>query len=437
MSWQEDYKSKLCTPEDAIKSIKSGDHVFFGHCVGESQLLVNALVAHAEDYRDVTIHHMVTLSPGVYTRPEYEKNFRCDLIFCGGGTRGAIADGRGDYTPCFFHEYPILIRRGVIPCDALVTMVSPPDEEGYVSLGTSVDYTYQSAKSAKVIIAHVNDRMPYTYGEKLHVSELTHIVEASEELAENPGLKCSEVEEKIGSNCASLIEDGATLQLGIGGIPDAVMMFLGDKKDLGIHSEMIADGTVALFEKGVITNAKKNFDQGKMVVTFLMGTRKLYDFVDHNPAVEVRPVDYVNHPAVIMKQHNLISINSAIQVDLQGQVVADSMGLKQFSGVGGQVDFVRGAAMSEDGKGKAIIAMPSLTIKKDGTRISKITPLITEGAAITTSRNDVDYVITEYGIAQLKGQNLRTRARRLIDIAHPDFRAELADEFEKRFRQKY
>lgn len=435
MSWKDEYKSKLCTAAEAVKSIKSGDHVFFGHCVGESKLLAEAMVANAAAYKNVTVHHMVSLSPGAYTAPEYAENFRCDLIFCGGGTRNAIAEGRGDFTPCFFHEYPILIRKGVIPCDVLMTLVSKPDDEGYVSLGTSVDYTYQCVKTAKVVIAQVNDQMPYTYGEKVHISELTHIVEASEPLFENLGGKIGEVEEKIGEYCATLIEDGSTLQLGIGAIPDAVMLFLGDKKDLGIHSEMISDGTLALFEKGVITNKMKNFDKGKMTVTFLMGSKKLYDFCDHNPAVEVRPVDYVNHPAVIMKQYKMVSINSAIQVDLQGQIVADSMGLKQFSGVGGQVDFIRGAAMGEDGK--AIIAMPSVTVKKDGTMISKITPLITEGAAVTTSRNDADYVVTEYGIAPLKGQNLRTRARNLINIAHPDFRESLAAEFEKRFHEKF
>jgi len=435
LSWRDEYRSKLCTAAEAVTHIKSGDHVFFGHCVAEPKLLSEAMVANADQYENVTIHHMVSLGNGAYTAPEYAKNFRCNLIFTGGGTRNAIYEGRGDFTPCFFHEFPLLIRNGRIPCDVLMTLVSPPDEDGYVSLGTSVDYTFQCVKTAKTVIAQVNDQMPYTYGEdnKVHISELDYIVEASEPLFENAGGKIGETEQKIGAYCASLIEDGSTLQLGIGAIPDAVMLFLNDKKDLGINSEMIADGTLALYEKGVITGAKKNFDQGKMTVTFLMGTKKLYDFCHKNPAVEVRPVDYVNHPAVIMNQHKMVSINSAIQVDLQGQIVADSMGLKQFSGVGGQVDFIRGAAMAKDGK--SIIAMPSVTVKKDGRMISKITAFVDEGAAITTSRNDADYVITEYGIAPLKGVCLRERARNLINIAHPNFRDAMAEEFERRFHE--
>jgi 4-hydroxybutyrate CoA-transferase len=278
--------------------------------------------------------------------------------------------------------------------------------------------------------------MPRTFGDGfVHVSEFTHIVEAEDELYEVAPPKITEVEEKIGEHCASLIEDGSTLQLGIGGIPDAVMKFLGDKKDLGIHSEMIADGTIDLFEKGAITGKHKTTNKGKMTVTFLMGTRKLYDFAHNNPALEVKPVDYVNHPAVIMQQYKMVSINSAIQVDLQGQVCAEALGLNQFSGVGGQVDFIRGVSMGDDGK--AIIAMPSVTIKKDGTMISKIVPFLDEGAPITTSRNDIDYVVTEYGIAELKAKTLKERAKNLIDIAHPDVRDSLIAEYEKRFNDKF
>ncbi len=435
MSWKDDYKRKLCTPEEAVKRIKNGDTVVLAHCVGEPTALVEAMIKNADQYEDVEIKHMVSLGSGGYTTEGMEKHFRANPMFVSGNVRSCIEAGRGDFTPAFFHEVPKLIREGKLKCDVAMAQVTPPDENGYCSLGTSVDYTWQAIKTAKTVLIQVNDQLPRTFGDRVHVDDFDCIVEVSTPLSETKPPKITEVEEKIGSYCASLIEDGSTLQLGIGGIPDAVMLFLDDKKDLGIHSEMISDGTLALYEKGVITGKYKNFDQGKMTVTFLMGSKKLYDFVNENPAVELRPVDYTNHPAVIMKQHKMISINSAIQVDLQGQVVAEAMGLRQFSGVGGQVDFVRGVAMGEDGK--AIIAMPSVTIKKDGTMISKIVAFVDHGAPITTSRNDVDYIITEYGIAPLKGKSLRERARNLINIAHPSVRDELAQEFERRFTEKY
>lgn len=435
MSWREDYKKKLCTADEAVKHIKSGDTVFLAHCVGEPPALTAAMVANAEQYENVQVRHMVSLGDGAYTAPGMEKHFRANLMFTGASTRVALEEGRGDFTPAFFHEIPKLIREGKLKCDVAMAQVTPPDEHGFCSLGTSVDYTWQSIKTAHTVIVQVNDQMPKTYGDRVHVSDFDYIVEASTPLFELKPAKITEVEEKIGSYCASLIEDGSTLQLGIGGIPDAVMLFLTDKKDLGIHSEMISDGTLALYEKGVITGKRKNFDKEKMTVTFLMGSKKLYDFANDNPAVELRPVDYVNHPAVIMKQYKMVSVNSAIQVDLQGQVVAEAMGLRQFSGVGGQVDFIRGASMGEDGK--AIIAMPSVTVKKDGTMISKIVPFVDLGAPITTSRNDIDYVVTEYGIAPMKGKSLRERARNLIDISHPAVKDDLAVEFEKRFKEKY
>lgn len=435
MSWKEDYTNKQATAEEAVKHIKSGDVVFLAHCIGEPTVLVDAMVANKEEYENVEIKHMVSLGSAPYTAPGMEKHFRANPIFAGASTRDAIAEGRADFTPCFFHEVPKLIREGKIKCDVVLTQVAPPDENGNCSLGTSVDYTYQAIKTAKLVIAQVNDQMPRTFGDQVHVDDLDLIVEASTPLFEAKPTTITEVEEKIGEYCASLVEDHSTLQLGIGGIPDAVMLFLGDKKDLGIHSEMISDGTLALFEKGVITGKYKNFDQGKITITFLMGSRRLYDFVHENPIVEMRPVDYTNHPAIIMNQHKMVSINSAVQVDLQGQVVSEAMGLRQFSGVGGQVDFVRGTAMSDGGK--SIIAMPSVTVKKDGTMISKIVAFLDPGAAVTTSRNDVDYVVTEFGIAPLKGKSLRERARNLISIAHPDVREQLAAEFEKRFREAY
>lgn len=431
MSWRDDYKKKLCTAEEAVRHIKSGDALFLGHCVGEPKALVEAMIANAEQYENVEIKQMVNIGGGPYAAPGMEKHFRVNSIFAGASVRDAIAEGRADFTPVFFHEVPKLIREGKLRCDVAMAQVTPPDSEGFCSLGTSIDYTYQSVKTAKTVIVQVNDQVPNTFGDKVHVDDFDYIVEASVPLIELKPGKITEVEEKIGSHCADLVEDRSTLQLGIGGIPDAVMLFLGHKKDLGIHSEMISDGTLALYEKGVITGKYKSFDQGKMLVTFLMGTQKLYDFAHENPEVLARTVDYTNHPAVIMNQYKMVSINSAIQVDLQGQVVSEAIGLRQFSGVGGQVDFVRGVSMSDGGK--AIIAIPSVTVKKDGTMISKIVPFVDQGAPITTSRNDVDYVVTEFGIAPLKGKSLRERARNLIDVAHPSVKDELALEFEKRF----
>lgn len=435
MSWQEQYKSRLCTAEEAVRHIEDGSAVVLAHCVGEPHVLVEAMVANAEQYKNVEVKHMVSLGNGGYAAPGMEKHFRANPLFVSANTRNAIVEGRADFTPAFFHEIPLLLREGKIKCDVVMAQVTPPDEDGYCSLGTSVDYTYQAIKSAKIVIVQVNDQFPRTYGEKVHVSEFDYIVEASTPVYESKPTQIGALEEAIGANCVSLIEDGSTLQLGIGGIPDAVIQLLGDRKNLGIHSEMISDGTLALYEKGIINGKYKNFDQGKMVVTFLMGSRKLYDFAHNNPEIEVRPVDYVNHPAVIMKQNKMVCVNSAIQVDLMGQVASESIGLKQFSGVGGQVDFIRGASMAEDGK--SIIAMASYTQKKDGTIISKIVPFLDHGAAVTTSRNDIDYVVTECGIAALKGKPLRERAKSLISISHESARDELQAEFEKRFHEKF
>jgi len=436
LSWNEIYKSRLCTAEEAVKNIRSGDTVVLAHCVGEPTIVVDAMVANHKQYENVEIKHMVSLGKGGYAQPGMEKHFRVNPMFASANVRNTISEGRGDFTPCFFHEVPKNFRNGKLKIDVLLAMVTPPDEHGFCSLGTSVDYTLQAVRSARTVIVQVNDQFPRTYGESfVHISEFDHIVEASHPIVQLQPPKIGEIEEAIGRNCASLVEDGSTLQLGIGGIPDAVMLFLKEKRDLGIHSEMISDGTLALYETGVINNSKKTCNKGKMTVSFLMGTQKLYDFVNNNPCVEVRPVDYVNNPAEIMKQYKMVSINSCIQVDLQGQVVSECMGLTQFSGVGGQVDFVRGVSMGEDGK--AIIAMPSVTVKKDGTMISKIVAFVDQGAAITTSRNDVDYIVTEYGIAPMKGKSLRERAKNLINIAHPSFKEVLMAEYEARFHMEF
>lgn len=428
----------MCTAEEAVKCIKSGDRVAFAHAVAEPPVLVEAMVANAEAYKNVEVCHMVTLGKGAYSKPEMKDHFRFNGWFTSPSTRDSIAQGHGDFTPVFFHEVPNYIRKGIFSIDVFMVMVSPPDEHGYCCVGVSSDYTMQGIESAKIVLAEVNDQVPVVFGDTfVHVSQIDKFVESSHPLPELGLPKIDEVELAIGKNCAELVEDGSTLQLGIGAIPDAVLQSLKEKKDLGIHSEMISDGVVDLFEAGVINNSKKGLNKGKMIVTFLMGSKRLYDFADHNPILELRTVDYVNNPVVVAQNTKMVSINSCLAVDFMGQVVSDSIGIRQFSGVGGQVDFVRGAAMSLDGKGKAIIAMPSVAVKKDGTMVSKITPYIDHGAAVTTSRNDVDYIVTEYGIAELKGKTLKERARNLINIAHPDFREELKVEFEKRFNAKF
>ena len=419
MDWKEYYQSHLTTAEEAVTHIKSGDRVVIAHACGEPSYLVDAMVANAAAYRDVELVHMVAMGAGAYCKPEYAENFRHNAIFVGGSSRDAVAQGRADFTPCFFFEVPRLFST-TLPVDVAMVMVTPPDENGRCSLGVSVDYTYEAVKQAKTVIAQVNPQMPWTGpNSTVSVEDLDIIVEHEAPLIELKPGKIGDIEKAIGANCAKLIPDGATLQLGIGAIPDAVLLSLKDKKDLGIHSEMFSDGVVELAEAGVITNAKKTLNPGKFVVTFLMGTKRLYDFVNNNPDVDMRPVDYVNNPFVVAQNDKLISINSCVQVDLMGQVASETIGSKQISGVGGQVDFVRGASASKGGV--SILAMPS-TVKG---KISKIVPQLDEGASVTTSRNDVDYVVTEYGIAALKGRTLRDRARNLIEIAHPDFRDEL------------
>lgn len=434
MEWQKKYKEKLCSPDEAVRNIKSNSTVIFGHCIGEPRALVNAMIRNADNYENVEIKHMVSLGDGGYVADGMERHFHSNPLFVSANTRDAIFQGKGDFTPAFFHEIPQLIRSKKLKCDVLMTQVTPPDKDGFCSLGTSVDYTYQALKTAQIVIVQVNEKFPRTEGVKVHISEFDYIVEHTEDLYESKSIAIGDVEKSIASNCVDLIDDGSTLQLGIGGIPDAVIQLLGNKKNLGIHSEMISDGTLNLYEKGVINGSCKNFDKGEMTVTFLMGTKKLYNFVNDNKVVKVLPVDYVNHPAVIMKQHKMVCINSAIQIDLMGQVAAEAIGLKQFSGTGGQVDFIRGASMAEDGK--SIIAMASYTEKKDGTIVSKITPFLDLGAAVTTSRNDIDYVVTELGIAELKGKSLRDRAKSLINISKEELRDELESEFKKRFHEK-
>ncbi len=432
MSWQTYYQEHLTSAEEAVGRIHSGDRVVLQHACGEPVYLVDKMVENAAAYKDVEIVHMVAMGKGAYCLPEYAQNFRHNSLFVGGSTRKAVESGQGDFTPCFFFEIPRLFHT-TLPVDVALISVTPPNAEGKVSLGVSCDYTVEAVKTAKTVIAQVNPSMPYTYGgTELPVEEIDVFVEHDQPIIELPQGRIGDVEKAIGRNCATLIPDGATLQLGIGAIPDAVLLFLKDKKDLGIHSEMFSDGVVELAEAGVITNAQKSLKPGKFVVTFLMGTKRLYDFVNNNPNVEMQPVDYVNDPFVVAQNDKLISINSCVQIDLMGQVASESVGLKQISGTGGQVDFVRGASASKGGV--SIMAFPSTAAK--GT-VSKIVPFLDHGSAVTTCRCDVDYAVTEYGVAHLKGETLRTRARNLIGITHPDFRAPLIEEFEKRFHCKF
>lgn len=432
MTWRTWYKEHLFTPAQAVQQIKSGQRVVVAHACGEPSIILDALVVHAAQYENVEIIHMVAMGKAAYCQPQYDKNFHHNAFFLGGSTRAAAAEGRVDFTPVYFSEIPGLLREDLRP-NVTLLQCSPPDAHGYVSLGVSVDYTKPAAEASDLVIAQVNQNMPRTLGDSfLHVTQIGCLVEADTPVIELAPPKIGDVERAIGENVASLVRDGDTLQLGIGAIPDAVLLFLKEKNDLGIHTEMFSDGVVELVEAGVITNKAKTLHRGQSVATFLMGTRRLYDYVNNNPAVAMYPVDYVNDPYVIGQNDNLVSINSCVQVDIMGQVVSTSAGLRQISGVGGQVDFVRGANLSKGGR--AIMAMPSTTGKG---KISKIVPFLDQGSAVTTTRNEVNYVITEYGIAKLKGKSLRQRAEALIRIAHPDFRDELTAEFRRRYPRDY
>ncbi|MBP2656608.1 MAG: Butanoate coenzyme A-transferase [Firmicutes bacterium] len=422
-NWREIYQEKIVSAKQALAQVKSDDRVVIGHACGEPTVLVNALVDRAAELSNVEIVHMVAMGAAKYAQPGMEKSFHHNALFVGGSTRKAVEEKRADFTPCFFSEIPGLFKNNILPVDVTLLQVTTPDEQGFCSYGISADYTQPAAECAKIVIAQVNNCVPHTGGAKIHLDAIHFIVEQDEPLIELNPPKIGDIEKAIGENVAGLIEDGATLQLGIGAIPDAVLLFLTGKKDLGIHSEMFSDGVVALAEAGVITNRKKTINPGKFMATFLMGTKKLYDFANNNPDVEIQSVDYINDPYIIGQHEKMVSINSALQVDLMGQVNAEMIGCRQFSGVGGQVDFIRGASRSLNGK--SIIALPATAA---GGKISRITCELDKGAAVTTSRNDVHYVVTEYGVVELRGKNLRERAQALIAISHPDFRDRLTAE---------
>ncbi len=423
---QQNDRKKCVSAAEAAACVRSGDVVITGQGAAVPTALLDALSAR-EDLRGVEIFHVLTMGAAPYCRPEMAERFRFNTIFASASTRAAVQQGRADFTASFFYRLPALIReRGA---DVAIIQVSPPDRHGWCSLGVSVDYARAAVQSARTVIAQVNRCMPRTLGDSfVHWDDIDIAVEQDSPLPELPAAVPGPVEQAIGQSCASLIRDGDTLQLGIGAIPDAVLLYLEGKRDLGIHSEMISDGVVGLIEKGVVTCRKKTLDPGKCVVSFLIGSKRLYDFVDDNPFIEMRPVDYVNDPNVIARQDNMVSINSCLQVDLLGQVCSEAIGSRQFSGVGGQVDFVRGASMSRGGR--AIIAMPSTAAK--GT-LSRVVARHPQGAVITTSRNDVDSIVTEYGIAHLRGRTIKERAGALVSIAHPDFRDELRAQYRELF----
>ena len=427
MNWKEYYKQHLMSAEDAVNHIQSGNRVVVAHACGEPSIILDALVANAAQYENVEIIHMVAMGKAAYCQPQYDKNFHHNAFFLGGSTRAAAAEGRVDFTPVYFSEIPSLLREDLRP-NVTLLQCSPPDAHGYVSLGVSVDYTKPAAEASDLVIAQVNQNMPRTLGDSfLHVTQIGCLVEADTPVIELAPPKIGDVERAIGENVASLVRDGDTLQLGIGAIPDAVLLFLKEKNDLGIHTEMFTDSMVELIECGAVNNSKKQIHRGKTVTTFAFGSQRIYDYIDDNPAVEILPVEYVNDPDVICQNDNMISINAAVEVDLFGQVCAESVGTKHMSGSGGQIDYVRGACQSRGGK--SFIAFTSTA--KGGT-ISKIKSILTPGAVVTTSKNDVDYIVTEYGVAHLRGRSLGERARQLIAIAHPDFRDELTFEAKKR-----
>lgn len=428
MEWQKIYKEKISTADNAVKAIKSNDFVVISHAASVPEIVISAMIRR-KDLRNVQIYHMLSLGAGEYMAPEMKENFRHITNFVGGNSRKAILENRADFFPFFFKDVPSLFEN-TVHVDAAIIQVTPPDKEGYCSFGVSCDYTKAAAEKASIVIAETNDIMPHIGGNnKIHVSDIDYIIPCAKRLPEISQPVISDIEKMIGKHCSSLINDGATLQLGIGAIPDAVLLFLKDKNDLGIHTEMFSDGAVDLIKDGIINGKKKTIHKEKHIATFLMGTSKLYDFVDFNQDIELYPVNYVNDPYIIAQNNNMVSVNSCIEVDIMGQVVSESMGLKQFSGIGGQIDYIRGAALSKGGK--SIIAIPSTAAKGS---ISRIVPFLAQGSSVTTSRNDVDYIVTEYGIAKLKGKTLRERAANLIEIAHPDFRKDLKYEYDKRFK---
>jgi len=427
--WTELYRRRVTTAEEAVRAVRSGDHVWVHAGCNNPEELVRAMVGRAGELEGVEVSHLMTFGAAPYADPRFQRSFRHRSLFTGANVREAVNGGGADFVPVHLSEIPGLMRTGDLAVDVALLHVSPPDEHGFCSYGVGVECSKAAAERARDVIALVNRRMPRALGDSfIHASRLTRVVEVDRPVLELPGAgKVGPVARAIGEHVSSLIENGSTLQMGIGEIPDAVLLFLGDKRDLGIHTEMFSDGVVDLFERGVITGEAKTLHRGKIVASFVLGSRRTFDFLDNNPVVEFHPTDYVNDPFVIAQNERMVAINSALAVDLTGQVCADSLGRSIYSGFGGQLDFIRGAARSRGGK--PVIALPSTA--REG-RVSRIVDTLADGSGVVTTRADVHYVVTEHGVAALHGRCLRERAAALIAIAHPDYRAELREAARRR-----
>jgi len=418
MSILDQYRAKQCTAEEAVAAVQSGDWVWLSGNAAAPFDLTEALAARVGELQDVTLSHVLLMGDDPLSRPGMERAFRHNSLFVGPADRASVNDGRSAYVPIHLHMIPKALRTGAVPVNVAMVQCSRPDDHGFMSLGLEVMSNKAAVECAQTVIVQVNDQMPRVHGDAfLHVSRATHIVETSRPVLELKAKPATEVEHKIGGFIADMIPDGATLQMGIGGIPDAVLAQLTGKRDLGIHTEMISDGLMRAMEEGIITGNRKTLHPGKVIATFILGTRALYDFVHDNPLFELHPVEHTNDPFIVAQNENLVGINSALEVDLTGQVCSDSIGTYIYSGFGGQLDFIRGSAASKGGR--PIIALPATA--KEGTA-SRIVPVLKVGSGVVTTRADVHYVVTEFGVASLWGKNLSQRARALIDIAHPDFR---------------
>ncbi|MBK7847294.1 MAG: acetyl-CoA hydrolase/transferase family protein [Zoogloea sp.] len=427
MNYQEQYAAKRVTPAEAVRNVHNGDTIVVPTAVAEPPALLTALSEHRRDFHDVKVSQILAVRKFGYLDPTTAEHVRHVAYFFSGATRPGFREGVVDFTPSFFSEMPQLIERGLMPAEVVFTQVSPMDQHGYFSLGIAADYTMAAIRKARAVIVEVNENVPFAFGNcHLHISQVTALVENNEPVLEVGLPTIGPVQEAIGKYVADLIDDGSTLQIGYGGIPDAVVMQLTHKKDLGIHTEMIGDGILTLVESGAVTNRRKNYLPGKMVATFALGSKKLYDWVDRNPMFEMHPVDFTNDPYLAGQNDNLIAINATLEIDFLGQCDSESLGPIPYSGTGGQADFVRAANRSKGGK--AFIVLPSTA--KDGA-ISRIVPTLTPGTHVSTSKNDINYVVTEYGVAQLRGKTAKQRCQALIAIAHPDFRAELTESAKK------
>jgi 4-hydroxybutyrate CoA-transferase len=428
VSWQDIYTERLSSLEDAVSVVESGNRIYISGNAASPLTLTHALARRGDRLENVEVTHVLLLGEDPLSDPAMEGRFRHKSLFVGPADREAVNRGRAGYIPVFLYEIPSLFRSGILDLDVAFLHLSPPDSKGYMSFGVECLVSKAAAECAGTVVAEVNDKMPRTLGDSfIHVSQVDRIVEISRDLPELAVRECTEIETRIGEYIADLVEDGSTIQLGIGGIPSAALKAMSHLKDLGIHTEMFSDGMMEAMEAGYVTGRSKSLHPGKAIATFIYGTESVYRFADDNPAIELHPVDYTNHPAIVARNERMVAINSAIEVDLTGQVCSDSIGTRIYSGFGGQVDFIRGAAQSKGGK--PVIALPATT--KDG-KISKIVPYLKQGAGVVTTRADVHYVVTQHGVAFLHGKDLKERALALIDVAAPEFRDDLRRAAEER-----